>query len=1129
MAPLSLFFSSLLFSVALGAPAASSGSNLGRDLSLVQSFKHKITVDPSGVTKNWTGNNVCNFDGFSCAKNPNTGNNALSGIDLNGFGLEGKGLVLDGFLDKLTDLTFFHANSNGFTGSLPKDLSALKWLWEIDVSNNKLSGPFPTGVFDLNLTFLDLRFNEFSGPIPKEAFNLDLDVLFLNDNKFSGSIPSNVGSSPVIYLTLANNKLNGSIPKSIGNMKNVQEILLLGNDLSGSLPKDYSIKNLTVFDASDNKLSGSVPEGLCKLDTLGVLNLTSNNFSGTLGPACTALLKNHVLDVTNNCIQGVKGQKPASHPEPSAAAEMQTIIGPTNRRRPRYPTISDPRNVHFAELAKTHRLGKFIKAWDPQVMGVKDAKPRTVTDGHIVSDMDVAIPVRDGTILRGNIYRPRHLEGTKLPVIFNYSVYSKDGATDIAVFPPSAGFDKARITKDYEFEAADPGWWCRHGYIVASIDARGCFQSDGDKSYYSRDVGIDAEQPPSLAAIIPIDGMTDMYREMALKGGIPETQFSAVYPYFFNWGKNYVEDTTDGAKTHPYFDEYWQSKIPALSQIMAPAYIICGWGDHAIHTRGTLNAWEKIASQVKYLEIHQYQKWEWSVTEESLARQKAFLDHYLLGLSTEIQYWPKVRYTMRERYYTGEWRYSDAFPIPETQYTQYFLTPSFGLSKVAQRAESQTSYDASEGEVAFELPLRNSLEFAGHSKLKLWVEVTDGGDNLDLFITLRKKDKDGNDVYFPWITVVDTGPIGFGWLRASRRELDETASTPWKPVHLHRRDLEPLKAGDVVPVEIEIQPTSCRFRAGERLSLVVSGHDYGKYPPGAPIPRHNSTINKGRHVIHFGGRYDSHLLLPVIPPVKEAYSQKRPLVKMTIACRRIPGWAEDKFLEEYTNVHAAMTKHISDVVPILRNYTQAVALPHSSIPGVPNGGLEPWDAVTTLGWTSLKGLWGSFQAPEYKASAGKHEFADISAQKGILSQSFAESLFDPILFEKRKIKAALLLIFLAKSQDATYIENDLTSRAASITELGAGTSLMRYVLNREVTPEDTTSFFAGTPFATSDWHTMAAFEQYWFPDRASAAKFLSEKNKLETLFKKLPKSFDADKSFAVIGDENIVVKKDLEF
>ncbi|OHE98155.1 CocE/NonD family Hydrolase [Colletotrichum orchidophilum] len=816
-----------------------------------------------------------------------------------------------------------------------------------------------------------------------------------------------------------------------------------------------------------------------------------------------------------------------------------------------------------AELAKTHRLGNFIKAWNPQVLGVNDANPRTLTDGILISDMDVAIPIRDGTILRGNIYRPRLTEGQKLPVIFNYSVYSKDGATDTAVFPPSAGLDKARITKEYQFEAADPGWWCPRGYIVASIDARGSFQSDGDKSYYSRDVGIDghdvvewlakqpwstgkiamygasgyamvqwlvaAEQPPSLAAIVPIDGMTDLYREMAFKGGIPETQFSAVYPNFFNWGSNLVEDTKDGPKTHPYFDEYWQSKVPALSQINAPAYIICGWGDHALHTRGTLNAWDKIASQDKYLEVHQYQKWEWSVTEESLNRQKAFLDHYLLGLPTEIQYWPKVRWTMRERYYIGEWRYSETFPIPETQYTQYFPTPSLGLSKVAQPSENLVSYDARGGEVAFELPLRDSFEFAGHAKLKLWVEVTDGGDNLDLFVTLRKKDRNGNEVYFPWITVVDNGPIGFGWLRASRRELDNEASTPWKPIHLHRRDLEPLKAGDVVPVEIEIQPTSCRFRAGERLTLVVSGHDYGKYPQGIPVARHEATVNKGRHVIHFGGNHDSHLLLPVIPPVREAYNQNRPPVKMTVAARRIPGWSAEKFLKEYTGVHAEMTKHISNVVPILRNYTQAVAMPQVRIQGIPNGGLDSWDAVTTLGWASLNGLWGSFQAPEYKASAGQHVFADTTSQTGILSQSFAEIMFDPILFEKRGTKAAMLFVFLAKCQGATTTADDLSGRAASIAKVGAGTALMRYILNRQVTPEDPASFFAGTPFATSDWSTMAAFEQYWFPDRDAAVGFLSDENKLKALFKILPGSFDVQKSFAVIGAENVVVEKDLEF
>ncbi|KZL86302.1 aldo keto [Colletotrichum incanum] len=310
MAPLTFIFSPLIFSLALGAPAATSGSNLGRDLLLAQSLRQKI-IGPEGITKNWTGNNVCKFDGFYCDNNPNTGNEAVAGIDINGYGLYGEGLTLDGFLDKMTDLTFFHANSNNFTGSLPKDLTALKWLYEIDVSGNKLSGPFPRSVLDIDLTFLDLRFNEFSGPIPHEVFNLDLDVLFLNDNKFSASIPDNIGSSPVTYLTLANNKFNGSIPKSIGNMKNIKEILLLGNNLSGSIPSKWTSQNLTLLDASHNKLSGSVPENLCKLKSLEALNLSNNNLSGTLGPACASLVKQKVLDVSNNCIQQATGQKPA--------------------------------------------------------------------------------------------------------------------------------------------------------------------------------------------------------------------------------------------------------------------------------------------------------------------------------------------------------------------------------------------------------------------------------------------------------------------------------------------------------------------------------------------------------------------------------------------------------------------------------------------------------------------------------------------------------------------------------------------------------------------------------------------------------------------------------------------------
>ncbi|KAJ0163211.1 Uncharacterized protein CTA2_3339 [Colletotrichum tanaceti] len=313
MAPLTLFFSSFVFSLALGAPVVpGNSSNLARDLLTVQSFI-KTVAGPVNITQSWTAaSDVCKLDGFTCEHNPNTGAEAVAGISFNNFGLYGDGLKLDGFLDKMTDVTFFHANSNGFTGSLPKDLTALQWLYELDLSSNDLSGPFPRSVLDINLTFLDLRFNRFSGPIPSEVFGLDLDLLFLNNNQFSSGIPDTVGASPVIYLSLANNNLSGSIPRTIGSMEKVQEILLLGNALSGSIPKTWpAARNLTLFDASHNRLSGSVPEDLCKLGSLEILNLSHNNLGGSLGPACAALVEKEILDVSKNCIRGAKDQKPA--------------------------------------------------------------------------------------------------------------------------------------------------------------------------------------------------------------------------------------------------------------------------------------------------------------------------------------------------------------------------------------------------------------------------------------------------------------------------------------------------------------------------------------------------------------------------------------------------------------------------------------------------------------------------------------------------------------------------------------------------------------------------------------------------------------------------------------------------
>jgi predicted acyl esterase len=83
-------------------------------------------------------------------------------------------------------------------------------------------------------------------------------------------------------------------------------------------------------------------------------------------------------------------------------------------------------------------------------------------------------------------------------------------------------------------------------------------------------------------------------------------------------------------------------------------------------------------------------------------------------------------------------------------------------------------------------------------------------------------------------------------------------------VHVHEQE-ERLAPGEIVPVDIEIWPSSTRFNAGETLRLVVMGRDTVRPSvPNAPFALHEHTRNRGVHVIHAGGRYDSYLQIPVV-------------------------------------------------------------------------------------------------------------------------------------------------------------------------------------------------------------------------------------------------------------------------
>lgn len=524
-------------------------------------------------------------------------------------------------------------------------------------------------------------------------------------------------------------------------------------------------------------------------------------------------------------------------------------------------------------------------------------KPRTESVDGIACHFDVAVKMRDGITIYVDLFLPEK-EG-RYPVLIAWAPYGKHGRIKYKYFP-HCGVCDSDLSELAAFEAADPRYWCANDYGVIYADPRGSWGSEGDltllgpqesqdcydliewagvQPWSNGKVGMHgvsylawsqwkaaALNPPHLAAINPWEGVSDFYRELAFHGGIPETAFLAMWHPSVSFSKTRVEDLVRMAREHPLFDEYWESKNADLSKITVPCFAVASWADHGLHTRGTLEAFKRISSKEKWLMIHGRKKWE--NFYQNAERQKQFFDMFLKGKPSEVRFWPKVTLEVRERYYLGNFRNADDWP-PPARYKSLFLNPStasLDWEKPTQEDQARYSTETRASELTtfarFDHTWEHRVELTGNMKLKLWVESPQS-DDMDLFVAIQKIDRSGDIVPFQFLGNHEDGPVALGWLRASHRELDHNRSTPSQPFHSHRSETK-LKPGEVVPVEIEIWPSGTLFEKGETLRLLVQGKDIYTYSEDMNTNAHTHSVNRGDHILYTGGRYDSHLLVPVI-------------------------------------------------------------------------------------------------------------------------------------------------------------------------------------------------------------------------------------------------------------------------
>jgi predicted acyl esterase len=507
----------------------------------------------------------------------------------------------------------------------------------------------------------------------------------------------------------------------------------------------------------------------------------------------------------------------------------------------------------------------------------------------IVLDRDVELTLRDGTRIYADVFRPATDE--PLPAILAWSPYGKQGGIwKYDTIPGRAGVAESATSGLEKFEGPDPAFWCANGYVVVNVDPRGAFASEGDVQAFSPQEAQDgydvveeiaaadwcsgavtmvgnswlaitqwkiaATRPPHLAAIAPWEGHIDVYRDQVRRGGIPNVSLAELITQT-TAGRGRVEDLPAMARAYPLMNDLWRSKITDIEAIDVPVYAVASWTNW-LHTRGTLAAFSRLDPSRSWLRVHNTFEWPDQYAHEADLLQ--FFDHVIKGADNGWQDTPRVRLSVLD---PGAQdvvdRPEDGYPLARAQETALYLqADGLGISAEPVAHEGQVEYDAAQGNVVFEYEVDRDLEIVGPMKLRLWLEV-EGADDADVFVYVRKADPDGR----PLLSPVGPGVPSLGAhgrLRASHRELDERISTPLEPVQAHERELK-LTPGEPVALEIGIWPHGMLWHPGQRLQVVVSGTDL---MPAEAGPPNDPNPNTGTHRVRTGGRFDSHLLVPVV-------------------------------------------------------------------------------------------------------------------------------------------------------------------------------------------------------------------------------------------------------------------------
>ncbi len=538
----------------------------------------------------------------------------------------------------------------------------------------------------------------------------------------------------------------------------------------------------------------------------------------------------------------------------------------------------------------------------------------------IMLERDVAIRLRDGVMIFADVFRP--VDKGRYPALLCLGYSGKEiGGRSLDDLPNRMGVSRDETSGLECFNGLDPAYWVSEGYVVVNVDPRGVCSSNGNVSYFGRQLAEDgydivewialqswcsgrvamagcgelaasqwfvaAQQPPHLDAIAPWEGFSDFYREVAFRGGIPSTAYADVSAAVIA-GKGMIEDVAKMITSYRFMNPYWEDKAARLEEISVPVYVATSFAND-LHSAGALDGFRRIAGPEKWLRILTMPAERGLYDPDAVVDLTKFFDYYLKDADNGWATVSPVRlavYDPEDKNFSP--RDEEEFPLSRTQETCLYLNiTDHTLSPKMSKTNASCSSAGENSATAFTYRFDKDTELTGFIGLRLWAAAVEG-DDIDIAVKIERINSEGEVQKDDGVPPALTGKI-----RASCRALDENRSTTDRPV-LSGAGGQKLTPGMPVCLEIAINPISTIFRAGESLRLTILPVEDGTpIPPygsakieiprdtftftpdaevpmqtlgGEPTEREEKAPDHGRdHILYGGGEYDSYVVLPVIP------------------------------------------------------------------------------------------------------------------------------------------------------------------------------------------------------------------------------------------------------------------------